>query len=220
MFTGLIETVGILQTIKKSNDVWLLTFRAPSIYDGLHLGDSVAIMGACCTVVSLSFGSFSVEIMQETINKTKLSLINEGDHVNLERAMLLTSRLDGHIVSGHVDGMGRVSKIESFEKTKIMYFSAEKEILYGIVPKGSITIDGVSLTVVDATDEYFSVSLIPTTIKDTTLSSLITGDVVNLETDIIGKYIKKFIKGLDADKNKPAKGQSNLSMDKLLEYGW
>lgn len=218
MFTGLIETTGQITSINKKSDVWLVTITPKKSFTDLKLGDSVAVMGVCCTVVSKNDSSFSVEIMQETINVTKFKNIKTGDRVNLERAMLASSRLDGHIVTGHVDGLAYLKEIKILGNTRMLYFSSEENILSGIVHKGSVTIDGTSLTVVDSTDTYFSVSLIPTTLKETTLLDLHESDSVNIETDILGKYICKFLDKRNNPNGENISGQ--LTYDNLIEYGW
>lgn len=213
MFTGLIETVGILSGIVPKNDVVELTISAPDIAGELHMGDSVSISGACSTVTVFCASSFKVEIMPETQKRTKLGTLRTGSRVNLERALRVDSRLDGHLVAGHVDGTGRVLKTETLGLTKKIYFSADGKILSEIVEKGSVAIDGVSLTVIDATDEFFSVGVIPTTLRETTMGELRPHDLINIETDMIGKYIMKYIK----KNNNP---DDTLTWEKLREYGY
>ena len=220
MFTGLIETIGTVVSIMPSGEVVELTVQAPAIASELRLGDSVSLSGACNTVTFFDANSFKVQMMPETQARTKLGRLKTGSPVKLERAMRLDSRLDGHLVAGHVDGMASVSKIESLDKTKKIYFSAPEEILGGIVEKGSVTIDGVSLTVIDAERDFFSVGVIPTTLAETTLKDLKAGDVVNIETDMIGKYIKKFMEAAFCEKNGGEKVKNSLTWDKLTEYGW
>ena len=176
MFTGLIETIGTVISLQPKGDVWLLSVAAPAISPELRLGDSVAISGACSTVVKCDAASFSVEIMEETRKRTKLGSLSIGTKVNLERAMRLDSRLDGHLVAGHVDGLAEVVKIEPQPRTRKYYFAAAPEILSGIVEKGSVCVDGVSLTVIDSGGGLFSVGVIPTTLADTTITSLKVGD--------------------------------------------
>ena len=198
MFTGLIETVGTLSAIHPKDDVWKLDIVAPKIAGELRIGDSVSISGACSTVVRSDSRSFSVEIMEERLD----------------------SRLDGHIVSGHIDGLAYVSKIEISPKTRKYYFEAPPELLSGIVPKGSVAIDGISLTVIDVDAESFSVGIIPTTISDTTLSELKEGDAVNIETDMIGKYITKFLNARFSGAENTDEVKNTLTWDKLVKYGW
>lgn len=220
MFTGLIETIGSVISVQPKGEVWQLDIFAPKIANELHLGDSVAISGACNTVVRFDERSFSVEMMEETRNRTKLGNLKNGTHVNIERAMRLDSRLDGHLVAGHVDGTAEVINIETGTETRKYYFKAPEEILSGIVSKGSVTIDGVSLTVIDADEKSFSVGVIPTTLSYTNISELKTGDLVNVETDMIGKYIMSFIKSRFCSKDGNEEMKNSLTWDKLVKYGW
>ena len=155
MFTGLIETVGTVVTITPLGDVTELSIYAPAIAPELRHGDSVAISGACQTVTFKDANSFKVQMMPETLARTKLGGLRTGARVNLERAMRLDTRVDGHLVAGHVDGVAEVSKIEALNDTRKIYFTADERLLDGIVEKGSVTVDGVSLTVIDAEAEFF-----------------------------------------------------------------
>ena len=220
MFTGLIETIGTVSAIHPKGDIWQIDIEAPKIAGELRIGDSVSISGACSTVIRFDSRSFSVEIMEETRRRTKLGTLKSGSRVNLERAMMLDSRLDGHIVSGHIDGLADVRKIEIGPKTRKYFFRADPEILSGIVPKGSVAVDGISLTVIDVDAETFSVGIIPTTISDTTLSELKEGDAVNIETDMIGKYITKFLNTRFSGAQGGEEMKNSLTWDKLVKYGW
>ncbi len=220
MFTGLIEAIGTVSAIHPRNDVWRLDIEAPTISKELRMGDSVAVSGACSTVVSFDSRSFGIEIMEETRKKTKLGALSVGSHVNLERAMRLDSRLDGHIVSGHIDGLAEVLKTEIYPETRKYFFKAHPELLSGIVSKGSVAIDGISLTVIDVDEEMFSVGIIPTTISVTTLSELKTGDPVNIETDVLGKYISKFLESRFSGARENTEMKNSLTWDKLVKYGW
>ncbi len=220
MFTGLIETVGSVVTITPLGDVTELSINAPAIAPELRHGDSVAISGACQTVTFMDANSFKVQMMPETLARTKLGALRTGSRVNLERAMRLDTRIDGHLVAGHVDGVAAVSKIEALADTRKIYFSADRRLTDGIVEKGSVTIDGVSLTVIDAEVDFFSVGVIPATLAGTTLGSLRPGDKVNIETDMIGKYVKKFVEAALGEKKEDGKMKNSLTWDKLSEYGW
>lgn len=220
MFTGLIEAIGTVSAIHPRNDVWRLDIEAPTISKELRMGDSVAVSGACSTVVSFDSRSFGIEIMEETRKKTKLGALSVGSHVNLERAMRLDSRLDGHIVSGHIDGLAEVLKTEIYPETRKYFFKAPPELLSGIVSKGSVAIDGISLTVIDVDEEIFSVGIIPTTISETTLSELKAGDPVNIETDVLGKYISKFLESRFSGARENTEMKNSLTWDKLVKYGW
>lgn len=220
MFTGLIETIGTVKSISPKGEVIEVTVEAPSIASELHLGDSVSLSGVCSTVTFRDTRVFKVELMPETQKRTKFGFARTGTKLNLERAMRADSRLDGHMVAGHVDGMCVVRDIETLGLTKKIYFTGGEEILSGIVEKGSVTVDGVSLTVIDAADDFFSVGVIPVTLAETTIGLLKTGDTVNIETDMIGKYIKKFISAAYGSKNDGEKVKNTLTWDKLTEYGW
>ncbi|MGI6443328.1 MAG: riboflavin synthase [Synergistaceae bacterium] len=220
MFTGIIETVGIVNLTQQKNDVLLLGISAPKISNELKRGDSVSIDGACSTVVNKDITSFYVEIMKETLIRTNFGELTHGSRVNLERAMRLNMRLDGHFVSGHVDGTAKVSKIESYGKTKKYTFTvSEKKMLEEIIPKGSIAINGISLTVIEIENNNFTVGLIPTTLTDTTFLSLKNGDTVNIETDMLGKYVLRYLKMKKSDKNEMSENDS-LTWDELENYGW
>ncbi|MDO4988176.1 MAG: riboflavin synthase [Synergistes sp.] len=220
MFTGLIETKVRVASVYRNGDIAVVTIAAPLLAPELKLGDSVSLSGVCSTVTEKNENSFSVELMPETQKRTKFSDITVGSELNAERAMKADSRFDGHIVAGHVDGTAVVSKIENLGKTKKYYFSADKSLLSGIVEKGSVTIDGVSLTVIDAADTYFSVGIIPTTLSVTTLGSLKASDTVNIETDIVGKYINKFMEQRFEQKKSNKEVKNTLTWDKLNECGW
>ena len=220
MFTGLIETVGTVVTITPLGDVTELSIYAPAIAPELRHGDSVAISGACQTVTFMDANSFRVQMMPETLARTKLGGLRTGARVNLERAMRLDTRVDGHLVAGHVDGVAEVAKIEALDDTRKIYFTADERLLGGIVEKGSVTVDGVSLTVIDAEAAFFSVGVIPTTLAETTIGGLRTGDRVNIETDMIGKYVKKFVEAALGEKKDGGKMKNSLTWDKLSEYGW
>lgn len=220
MFTGLIECMGKVSHIAFKGDVRRIDIEAPLIAPALRCGDSVSVSGVCCSIASCGGCGFAFEIMPETRNRTTLGYLKDGAFVNLERAMSLDSRLDGHIVSGHIDGLGVVQSIVRGTNTAKYFFSASSEILRGIVKKGSVAIDGVSLTAIDADSEVFSVGLIPTTLAATTISLLKTGDAVNIETDVIGKYVLRFLelrfRGEDANQEM----RNSLTWDKLAKYGW
>lgn len=220
MFTGIIETVGVVNLTQQKNDVLLLGVHAPKISNELKRGDSVSIDGACSTVVNNDISSFYVEIMKETLLRTKFTETKLGSHVNLERALRLDMRLDGHFVSGHVDGKAKISKMESYGKTKKYTFEvSEKKLLEGIIPKGSVAIDGISLTVIETGNNWFSVGLIPTTLTDTTFLSLKNGETVNIETDMLGKYMLRYLNIKISDQNETSEKDS-LTWDKLKNYGW
>ena len=193
MFTGIIETVGTVPAIERKDDLATLTIEAPEILDGVKLGDSIAVNGCCLTVTSLRDEGFTFDAIQETLDRTTLGTLAPGAQVNLERAMRADHRLDGHIVQGHVDGTGRVRKFEREGEDVRLYIACDAEISDCLVDKGSITIDGVSLTVVGVDREGFDVALIPHTLAVTTLSDLRPDMPVNLEADVLGKYVKRYL---------------------------
>ena len=211
MFTGIIEEIGKVERIQKDTFNCKLSIKASKILEDIHLGDSIAVNGICLTVTCFTEQSFIVDVMNETWNRTTLNLLKHGSLVNLERAMPVNGRFGGHIVTGHIDGTGRISSMRR-DKNAIWYqINTKREILSLIVEKGSVTIDGISLTVAKVSKIDFSVSVIPHTLEQTTLKNKQVGDMVNLENDILGKYVKKLI------------GNSNeteLSKEFLSRYGF
>lgn len=189
MFTGIIEEIGTIREIRSG----ILKISASTVLDGTKIGDSIAVNGVCLTATSLNVNSFTADVMPETLRRSNLGTLHTGSEVNLERAAAVGSRLGGHIVSGHIDGTGRIIAVKREQNAVWVTISAGKEILELIVEKGSIAIDGISLTVAEVTDEDFSVSLIPHTGEVTTLLSKHIGEIVNLENDVIGKYVKKLM---------------------------
>ena len=193
MFTGIIEEVGTVQSVRKGNHSAVLEIRARTVLEDLHIGDSIAVNGVCLTVVSFGREDFSADVTHETLNRSALASLPPGSHVNLERAMRADARFGGHIVAGHVDGLGTVTGIRK-DDTAVWYrIRADAPVLRYIVEKGSIAVDGISLTVAAVTGEDFSVSVIPHTARMTNLSEKRIGDRVNLETDVIGKYVERLL---------------------------
>lgn len=213
MFTGLIEETGIISAVIKQSQGAVISVKCSKILDGLKLGDSVAIDGACQTVVKLRQDGFDVEAAKETLDLTTFSEYKTGRKVNLERAMLANGRFGGHIVSGHVDGTGIFIKKQNQGLADVFYFETPENIAKYIVYKGSICINGISLTVASIENNVFTVSVIPTTLKETNLSDLKSGDRVNLESDILAKYIENFLTKKD---NKT----ENITMNYLQEHGF
>jgi len=219
MFTGLVEEVGTVIRLVPGLEVSTLEVRAPGIAPFLAKGQSVSVMGACLTVVGLDTDGFSAEMMEETVKRTKLGRLSPGDPVNLERALSLSGRLDGHLVTGHVDGTCYLVKPDVRGRTRILGFRTEPQLARMIVPKGSVTLDGVSLTVIesDPSRGFFSVGLIPETLRQTTLGGLSSSDPVNLETDLIAKYVRRFM----VPEEKPGEGSSTgVTWDTLRQGGW
>ena len=193
MFTGIIETVGIIEGIEPGDDLTRLVIGAESIADGVKLGDSVAVNGGCLTVTSIRDGRFTFEAIPETMECTSLGDLTVGARVNLERAMRAGDRLDGHIVQGHVDGVGIVRQVIQDGNDVRLQIDCEPELADCVVEKGSIAVDGVSLTVSALLPSGFEVALIPHTLEVTTLSDRQIHDRVNLEADVLGKYVKRYL---------------------------
>ncbi|MEA5136228.1 MAG: riboflavin synthase [Candidatus Fimivivens sp.] len=212
MFTGIIEETGTIRAIRKGGHSAIVTIGALAVLDGLKLGDSVAVNGVCLTVVSLSDSAFAADVMHETMTRSNLWSLNAGRIVNLERAMPMNGRFGGHIVSGHIDGTGVIHSVQKDENAVWYTVKASPAILRYVIEKGSIAIDGISLTVAKVSAHDFSVSVIPHTAKSTTLGERRVGDTVNLENDCIGKYVEKLL-GVPAQ-------QSGISKELLSRYGF
>ena len=193
MFTGIVEEIGTVTRIKKGQNSSVLSIQGSRIFEDLHIGDSVAVNGVCLTVSRLDKQSFDADTTSETLARTSLGALRTGSNVNLERAMSSNGRFGGHIVTGHVDGTGTITQIRRDDRTVWVTVSAGPEILKYIIEKGSIAVDGISLTVALVNSDSFSVAIIPHTEKSTTLLSKTQGESVNLECDMIGKYVERFI---------------------------
>lgn len=191
MFTGIIEEVGKIKNIQGGTN-YKLTIGASKILEDIHLGDSIAVNGICLTVISWDNGSFTVDVMRETLERTSLHRLRAGSFVNLECALAANGRFGGHIVSGHIDGTGEIINIRRDANAVWYKIKTSEKIMEFIIEKGSIAIDGISLTVAKVDRSAFYVSVIPHTLENTILLSKKTGDIVNLENDIVGKYIKSF----------------------------
>lgn len=191
MFTGLIEEVGIVEELVLGNISYKLKIRANIVLENIKLGDSIATNGICLTVVEFSENSFTVDVMAETIKKTNFNSLKNGSRVNLERALKLGDRLGGHIVTGHIDGVGKINFFSKEGIATIVNITIDKSLEKYIVEKGSIAIDGTSLTIFDVKQNSFSVSLVPITKENTILLKKNIGDIVNIECDIIGKYTER-----------------------------
>ncbi len=208
MFTGIIEEKGTVKNIKKSDSSAIIEIQADIITQDIHIGDSIAVNGVCLTCTEFNKKSFKADVMNETLSRSSLGSLKSGSHVNLERAMKADGRFGGHIVSGHIDGTGIITGKE--KDGNAIWFSIETppDILRLIVMKGSIAIDGISLTVAYVDQKIFKVSIIPHTLKETILDEKGNGDVVNLENDVIGKYVEKLIS--------PNKKTDDKGFEKLL----
>ncbi len=195
MFTGIIEEVGAVSRVSGAD----LAIMAKGVLEGIARGDSIAIDGACMTVVEFTDDTFVVQVSPESMSRTTLGSLKPGDAVNLERAMAAGDRFGGHFVQGHVDGVGRVESVRKLDEFALWRFNAPPEVARYLVPKGSVTIDGISLTVVDPAEGSFDVAIIPETLNKTTLSSKGPGDPVNMEADMLGKHIFHYMKGGASD---------------------
>jgi len=193
MFTGIVETVGTVEEVEPGDDLTRLVVDAGSIADGVKPGDSVAVNGGCLTVTSIRDGRLSFEVVRETMERTSLGDLKVGSRVNLERAVRARDRLDGHIVQGHVDGVGTVRQVVREGKDVRLQIDCDPELADCVVEKGSIAVDGVSLTVAALTPSGFEVALIPHTLELTTLRDCQPHDRVNLEADVLGKYVKRYL---------------------------
>ena len=217
MFTGIIEETGTVRSITSRSAGTALCIRAEKVLEGTAVGDSIAVNGVCLTVTSLSDGAFTADVMPETVRLTSLARLFPGAKVNLERAMSPSGRLGGHIVSGHVDGCGRVDAIVPDGIADRVTISLDADLLKYIARKGSVTLDGVSLTVVAADDRSFAVSLIPQTRSATTLGELRTGSIVNVEVDLLARYIERLLTAGSPQKEEKKGG---LSLEWLQENGF
>lgn len=217
MFTGLVEEIGRVESVINQAKSARITIKAEKVLQGVKLGDSICTNGVCLTVTSFHHHNFCVDVMAETMRRSNLKNLTSGSEVNLERALSLGDRLGGHIVSGHIDGTGNIEQFEKEDNAVWITIASSKEILRYIVQKGSITIDGVSLTVAFVDDTVFKVSIIPHTKDMTTLLRKNVGDEVNLECDLIGKYVEKLM-GLQ-DPN-PTPSKEGINFDFLCENGF
>lgn len=215
MFTGIVEELGTIRSIKRGASSSILSVGASTVLGDLKIGDSVAVNGVCLTATSKDEGGFTADVMHETLDRSSLGSLTPGSHVNLERAMIANGRFGGHIVSGHIDGTGTISNITRDDNAIWYTVQAAPSLLHYIVEKGSITIDGISLTVARVDDTSFAISAIPHTVKITLLGEKRVGDIVNLETDIIGKYVEKLLQPAPA-----AAPKSGITMDFLAKYGY
>lgn len=215
MFTGIVEEIGKIKAIKKGKNSARLVINAKKVLEDVKLGDSIAVNGVCLTVTEFSNSEFGVDVMHESLKKSSLSTLKNDSSVNLERAMLLNGRFGGHIVSGHIDGTGKIINIKNDDNAIWYTISAKDKIMKYIIEKGSITIDGISLTVANLSESDFSVSIIPHTQEETILKTKKIGDIVNLENDCIAKYVEKLLNFKEKSEVK-----KDITMDFLLENGF
>lgn len=210
MFTGIVEEIGKIKAVRRGSRSITLEVEAGKVLEDTKVGDSIATNGVCLTVTGLTPGSFCADVMPETMRRTALGALKPGDRVNLERALCLNGRLGGHLVAGHVDGTGRITDMQRDDIAVWLTVAAGPELLRYVIVKGSVAVDGVSLTVVYVDEAVFRVSVIPHTQEQTTLTSKRVGDVVNLENDPIARYVEKLL-------GKQAPG---LTLEKLAEEGF
>lgn len=213
MFTGLIEEIGVVEEIRLGGKSGSLKIGCTSVLNGVKIGDSICVNGICLTVTTFGRSYFTVDFMPETLSVTNLGKLGRGSRVNLERALRVGDRLGGHIVSGHIDGVGMINSFKVKENATEVWFEADKSLLKYIINKGSIAIDGASLTVAEISRDGFMVSIIPHTKKETTLIERKVGELVNLECDGLGKYVERLLEFKDTDKEK-------LSVDFLNKNGF
>lgn len=219
MFTGIVEEVGRVSSIKNSTNSAILTIEAEKVLEESKIGDSISVNGVCLTVTDISSKSFSADIMHESLKRSSLGELKKGSRVNLERALKLRTRLGGHIVSGHIDGVGKIKSIKKDDNAVWYCIEANEKILKYIIEKGSVAIDGISLTVAEENDKDFSVSVIPHTRAASNLSKKKIGSRVNIENDCIAKYVEKLLH-LDGDISKEKSKESNIDMKFLIENGF
>lgn len=216
MFTGIVEEIGNIKQIKNGLKSSKLIINCNKVLEKTEIGDSICTNGVCLTVTNINKGTFEADVMAETIRKSNLNTLKIGSKVNLERALSLSTRLGGHLVSGHIDGIGYIKDLKKEDSSIWITIKTSADILRYIVYKGSITIDGISLTIAYVDDDVFKVSIIPHTLQQTILSSKNIGDSVNLECDMIGKYVEKLLGITSPDKQQP----NNINETFLKENGF
>lgn len=219
MFTGIVEELGTVKAISAGAASIQVTVCARKVTADLAVGDSIAVNGVCLTVVRFGGGDFTADVMPETMRFTAFAQLKIGDTVNLERALTLSSRLGGHIVSGHVDGLGKIIETIREDNAVVIKVTAADSLLKYMIKKGSVAIDGVSLTIAGLGKDWFSISMIPHTAAVTTLGRKKAGDFVNLENDVIGKYVERLLSNGNGAKSAVPPG-SNLTRDFLSRYGF
>ncbi|MCF8092951.1 MAG: riboflavin synthase [Desulfotignum sp.] len=218
MFTGIIESLGTIQRVISRGEGKMLQIGCDLDLTNTRIGDSIAVNGACLTAVSLEKQSFSVDMAPETVARTTFKKAAPGMRVNVERAMQLLSRIDGHLVSGHIDGTGTITHMQKKSNAIVLTISTDPQLAGEMIEKGSVAVDGISLTINQCTDTGFGVSIIPHTAGLTTIGLKQAGDMVNIETDMIGKYVRKFLTQNAAAV--PGKGKSDISMALLAKNGF
>lgn len=220
MFTGIIEEKGTVAAVRKGNVSSKITFRASVVLSDIHEGDSIAVNGVCLTATDITDSTFTADVMAETMRRSSLGSLKPGDCVNMERAMLCGGRFGGHIVSGHIDGTGKIVSMKREENAVWVTVAAGSSIMKYIVEKGSVALDGISLTVASVTDNDFKVSIIPHTASETTLLSKQPGNLINIECDMIGKYVEKLM-GLNPESTgNSVDNTSRITREMLIRNGF
>lgn len=216
MFTGIVEEKGKVLRLETGREISRIHIQARRVLEDTKIGDSIAVNGVCLTVVKRKDAGFAADVMPETLKRSSLGVLKPGSSVNLERAMPANGRFGGHIVSGHIDGMGTISEVKCQGNAVWYRIAAPEQLMRYIVEKGSIAIDGISLTVATVTEEHFSVSIIPHTLSETILGEKKAGDIVNLENDVIGKYVERLL-GREESKEQ---NTATLTREFLLRAGF
>jgi riboflavin synthase len=219
MFTGIIEGFGTIREIRSEGQGKRMTVDADFFLEQTRIGDSICVSGACLTVVMIDVKRFTVDVSPETLTKTTFGNAKIGDRVNLERALRLSDRIDGHLVSGHIDGIGTVTLKQNIGNAIIVSFKVPEVISHYMIQKGSVAVDGISLTINNCGHDSFDISIIPHTAKLTTIGFKKAGDLVNIETDMIGKYVERFVGGKRHDEKKKGTG-SSIDMEFLVKSGF
>ena len=217
MFTGIIEEIGNIQEMRSSGESMVMKIGASHVLKDVHLGDSISVNGVCLTVTSFESSFFTVDVMPETVRATSLQGLGRGSQVNLERAMSANGRFGGHFVSGHVDGIGKI-KAKKREHNAVYYqIDVAPDLRHYMIEKGSVAVDGTSLTIFAVDEESFTISIIPHTIEETIIGTKDVGDIVNIECDMVGKYIEQFISRRFDQNKRPS---SSLTESFLSEHGY
>ncbi len=218
MFTGIIEEIGTIRSIRGSGEAIAVTVGAEKVLEDVQLGDSIAVNGVCLTVTSFTDTRFTVDVMPETVKATNLRDLTTGSKVNLERAMAAGGRFGGHFVSGHIDGTGRIINTKAEQNAVYYEIETDDSLLAYMMMKGSVSVDGTSLTIFGLTDSSFTVSLIPHTRSHTVLGAKKKGDTVNIECDMLSKYVNRILEAKTEEK--PAPEKKGISMDFLADNGF
>ncbi|MBU1342658.1 MAG: riboflavin synthase [Proteobacteria bacterium] len=220
MFTGIIESFGTIKRIESNGQGKVLHIQCDLDLSESKIGDSIAVNGACLTAIRLEKQSFKVDMAPETVERTTFKKLTAGSRVNIERALKLSDRIDGHLVSGHIDGTGTISSIKKNSNAVIITIDVPSKLASDMIEKGSVAIDGISLTINECSDKNFQVSIIPHTADITTIGLKQVGDKVNIETDMIGKYVKKILMGSSSKNDAFPHGKKDISMELLARNGF